>query len=189
MEPLEMAGMTKLDIAEGRHLPQHHGRYDVTKFYLGLNEARINFDLIEGNVFCGSVPITEADMDLIKKRGFGAILDLCGDNSNEGEMAKARGIAYLHEFVFDTYSPKQDQFKRIADYIEAEQKKHKVYVHCHAGRGRAPTSIIAWLISRGKDVMPALNLVHIKRKSETLFVSERQLFGLKTFAQSIRRKN
>lgn len=186
---MEAKDMTKLDIAEGRHLPPHHGRYDVTKFYIGLNEARINFDLIEKNVFCGSVPITEADMDLIKKRGFGAILDLCGDNSNEGKMAKARGITYLHEFVFDTYSPRQDQFKRIADFIEEQSRVHPVYVHCHAGRGRAPTSVVAWLVSRGRDVIAALDLVHDKRKSETLFVSERQILGLKTFALTIRRKN
>lgn len=181
----DLAKMTKLDIAEGRHLPDDWGRCDVSRYDLGGSDhVGINFNYVTENVFCGSVPVSRADFDLIKAEGFGAILDLCGDNKKEAAMAEERGIAYLHEFVHDTHTPKQDQFKRIVEFIETEQKKHPVYVHCHAGRGRAPTSICSWLISKGHSTEQALE--KIEKARGILIINDRQVLGLTTFEKSIR---
>lgn len=181
----DLSKMTKLDIAEGRHLPPDWGRCDVGRYALGpQTHVGIDFNYVTGNVFCGSVPVTEADMDLIKSEGFGAILDLCGDNGREEAMCLARNITYLHEFVHDTHTPKQDQFKRIVEFIETEQKKHPVYVHCHAGRGRAPTSICSWLISKGHSTEEALE--KIEKARGILIINDRQVLGLTTFEKSIR---
>lgn len=178
---------TELEIAEGKHLGQPmRGSCPIEKWYPHArhSDVHINFDKITDFVWVGSVPITLADMDLIKKEGFQAILDLCGDQSQESQWASRRDIKFLHEFVHDGYSPTQAQFKRIVSWIAEQTRAAKmVYIHCHAGAGRAPTVAAAYLIAaHGETVENALAILRARRRCH--IVSQRQILGLNTFHAS-----
>lgn len=188
----ELQGMSPLAFAEGRHLDDDHGRYDVSRWYKNApHEVTINFDKVSKGIYIGSVPVTKADVEKIASLGVAAILDLCGDSHGEGLHAKANGIEYLHEFVHDGYSPTQVQFDRISKWIEAHVKGGRtVYVHCHAGRGRAPTAVACYLV-RFKDMetFHAVRILAEKRKHESLLVSDKQKLGLRVFENSIKKGN
>jgi protein-tyrosine phosphatase len=183
-----MENMTPLHVAEGKHLPDHHGRYPLGNMYLrNPDELTINHDKITASVHVGSVPKTQADIKRISALGFGAILDLCGDSTHEKAWAEAQGIDFLHEFVHDGYSPTQEQFRSIVDWIHAHAVAgRKVYVHCHAGAGRAPTAVTAYLIYASKlSTDEALGVLKEKRRYH--IVSSYQKLGLRTFEQYIRK--
>jgi predicted protein tyrosine phosphatase len=80
----------------------------------------------------------------------------------------AAGIAplrHLHLPVEDNTPPTLDQLRRGIEFIQAEvERGGKVYIHCAAGVGRAPTMAAAYFVSTGltsaqawtkiKDVRP-----------------------------------
>jgi len=65
----------------------------------------------------------------------------------------AAGIApsrHLRLVVEDNTPPTLDQLKRGVDFISEEiERGGKVYIHCAAGIGRAPTMAAAYLVSNG----------------------------------------
>ena len=152
---------------------------------------RVTVDVIDEIVplvHIGRVPVHSLDMDYLKGRGFGAILDLCLDSPLEGDMAKGRGISYHGEYVVDGTSPTEAQFVRVTEWMKEQAlKKKKIYVHCHAGLGRAPTVVIAYLILAGLPLFTAVGLVRKNRKSRQLEISMHQVDGITEFAQHVAR--
>ncbi len=64
------------------------------------------------------------------------------------------------------------------------KNKIKTYVHCLHGHGRAPTLVIAYLISRGLSVQKAIAL--LKKKRQIMHLEMVQITALQKFARSIR---
>jgi hypothetical protein len=66
---------------------------------------------------------------------------------------RASGIAperYLNLPVIDNTAPTMEQLMRGVEFIERERRRGgKVYVHCKAGAGRAPTMAAAYLVATG----------------------------------------
>ena len=78
---------------------------------------------------------------------------------------EAAGIApsrHLRLEVEDNTPPTIDQLRRGVEFIDEEVKRGgKVYIHCAAGIGRAPTMAAAYLVSTG--LTPAQAWKQIKR--------------------------
>ena len=178
--------ISPLEIAEGKHLGVEATRYPVGLWYKGREkEVTINYDEVIPEITVGSVPVTKVDMNLIKKEGFGALLDLCTDQENEARWAKERGIEFLSEYVHDGHTPTQAQYHRITEWIDEQIRAgRKVYIHCHAGAGRAPTVTTAYLVRyRGMTTDEALEVLREKRRHH--IVSRYQVLGLRTFENTL----
>lgn len=159
------------------------GEVEYARKALGKRTS-INHDEIVSNVHVGSVPITDADFRLIVKEGFGALVDLCEDNKREKKTAKIFGLDYYGTFVPDGCSPRLEQFKDLTRWIHDRVKAGtKVYVHCHAGAGRAPTIVAAYLLTQGYGLDNALNILEDRRRYYQ--VSGRQERGLAEFQSQL----
>jgi predicted protein tyrosine phosphatase len=76
---------------------------------------------------------------------------------------RAAGIApprYMHLKVIDNTPPTLEMLQAGVDFITQEiANGGKVYVHCAAGVGRAPTMAAAYLVSQGMNPDEALSLI------------------------------
>lgn len=150
--------------------------------------GKLNFDYMSPLLIVGSVPVFEEDVKQMELLGVDAVVDMCLDNEHEGKMLAQSEIEHFPEFVPDTKPPSQDQLDRVTAWIDGFIKKgKKVYIHCHAGRGRAPTVACAYLITQGKSPQEAFDHVYKHRVSTGVQVSKRQHDALLAF--HVRRQN
>jgi protein tyrosine phosphatase (PTP) superfamily phosphohydrolase (DUF442 family) len=79
----------------------------------------------------------------------------------------AHGLAfpqYCYLPTIDDDSPSSEHFQQGVDFIHSViEEGGKVYIHCKAGVGRAPTLAAAYLISRGYSLDAALALIERAR--------------------------
>jgi len=81
----------------------------------------------------------------------------------------------------DHTPPTQTQFQMGVDILKkCAELDLKVYVHCKNGHGRAPTMVAAYLISQGKTVKEALELIREKRS--VIHLENSQVEALEEFA-------
>lgn len=151
------------------------GRWYVYVGRKSLWRGKLNYDHILPLLVVGSLPIYEDDVKEMRNQSVAAVVDLCRDNEDEDSMLAEFGIAHNPEFIPDTKAPLQDQFDRLVRWIDSYIKDgKKVYIHCHAGRGRAPTIACAYLIHTGMSPMQAFDFILEKRKSAEISVSQVQ---------------
>ena len=97
---------------------------------------------------------------VLQKRGVTASVNMRSEFDDE-----AAGIAPSHHLrleVEDNTPPTLDQLRRGIEFIKGEvESGGKVYIHCAAGVGRAPTMAAAFLVSTG--LSPAQAWKQIKR--------------------------
>ena len=106
------------------------------------------------------------------------------DVSLEAELIDSPyGIEYyLWIPVKDTHSPTQKQLEIGVNFIANLVKdKIKVFVHCQRGHGRSPTLVAAYLISKGKSVDEAIEI--IKKKRPAIHPNKFQMNALKKFEE------
>ena len=78
------------------------------------------------------------------------------------------------------YAPRIDAMINGIRFLKTmEEYKIKTYVHCRNGHTRAPTMVIAYLMSKGMTLKNALRLVKAKRS--VIHPRKRQLDALKKF--------
>ena len=152
--------------------------------------GKINYDKIADRLFVGSLPVFDDDARAMAALGISAVVDMCRDNEHEDEMLAGYKIAHYPEFVPDTKAPSQEQLERLTDWIGSYiQDGKKVYIHCHAGRGRAPTVACAYLITQGHTPQTAFDIVYSKRISAGIQVSRVQHEALVKFYVRHQEKN
>jgi hypothetical protein len=72
--------------------------------------------------------------------------------------------AYLHLSTRDDDAPTLDSLRKGVDFIHNEiEKGGKVYIHCGAGVGRAPTMAAAYLVSAGMTPQQAWEAIRKER--------------------------
>lgn len=100
----------------------------------------------------------------LRHRGITAIVNM----REEEHSDKAKGIGgerHLHLPTIDHTPPSIQDLKRGVAFIsrEIEQHKGRVYIHCRAGCGRAPSMAAAYLISTGMTRKEALRFIKAAR--------------------------
>jgi protein-tyrosine phosphatase len=93
-------------------------------------------------------------LSVLESWGISAVLNM--RDEFDDQLAGVAKDRYLHLKVVDNTPPTLDQLRRGVAFIEEERRRGgKVYVHCEAGVGRAPTMAAAYLVSTGKSTLEA----------------------------------
>lgn len=97
----------------------------------------------------------------------------------------AHGLAFPHYCYLPTIdddSPSPAHFQQGVDFIQTQiAAGGKVYIHCKAGVGRAPTLAAAYLIDQGDSLECAL--AQIKTVRPFITITPPQLAALQRYAQ------
>jgi len=119
----------------------------------------------------------------LTERGITAVVNLRTEYDDA-----AAGIAlpnYLHLKTVDNTPPTIEQLKQGVDFIHDEvQRGGKVYIHCAAGVGRAPTLAAAYFVSKG--LSPQEAWAKIKKVRPFIRPTRRQRQQVEQFAQQFR---
>ena len=117
----------------------------------------MNYNQVLPEVFVGSYPETEEDIDLLKtKLGVTAVLSLQTDEDLERLGCDWRRLQahYRRSKILVRRVPvkdfdSEDLRKRLPDCVQALnellRKDHTVYVHCTSGIGRSPSVAVTYL--------------------------------------------
>jgi len=138
----------------------------------------LEFDYIIDGIYIGTNRCCQVHFDeKLKKEGIEVDISL-----EENVLDNPFGIDFfLWLPVPDHNPPKPDQqefgVSAIKKFVEMNKK---IYVHCKNGHGRAPTLVMAYLISKGLSLEEAINLISEKRPS--IHLEDVQLAALKGFA-------
>lgn len=101
----------------------------------------------------------------------------------------AHGLAfprYCYLPTVDDDSPSMAHFQEGVDFIRAQiAAGGKVYIHCKAGVGRAPTLAAAYLIAEGDTLDGAI--ARIKRARPFITITPPQMAALRTYVAEIAR--
>jgi 8-oxo-dGTP diphosphatase len=126
------------------------------------------FSLVTAHVYVGAQlgshhPDGEhrvADAAFLKQRGIRAVLDMRQEGPDEAAVLEPEAITYRHIKVEDHYAPTVAQLEEAVQFIRAYADRNvDIYVHCHAGRARSATAVLAYLISHGRSLGEALGQV------------------------------
>lgn len=116
----------------------------------------INFGHIEPNIFIGSAPQNQVDVERLKQMGITALVSLQSDADLKGHRIDWSKLysAYQYNNIVAQRFP-------IADFDEVDlgnklaspvktlnsllSAGHRVYVHCNAGICRAPATVLGYL--------------------------------------------
>lgn len=100
----------------------------------------------------------------------------------------AHGLAFPHYCYLPTIdddSPSKEHFQRGVDFIQTQiATGGKVYIHCKAGIGRAPTLAAAYLIAQGDSLDAAISC--IKRARPFITITPPQMAALQAYAAEIK---
>lgn len=101
----------------------------------------------------------------------------------------AHGLAFPHYCYLPTVdddSPSSEHFQRGVDFIQAQiATGGKVYIHCKAGVGRAPTLAAAYLVAQGDSLDTAI--ARIKQVRPFITITPPQMAALQTYAAAFAR--
>lgn len=118
--------------------------------------------------------------DRLLHRGITAIVNM-REEEHSDEKKGIGGERHLHLPTIDHTPPSINDLKCGVAFIsrEIEQHKGRVYIHCRAGCGRAPSMAAAYLISTGMTRKEALRF--IKKTRPFIDLNKFQLLRLDQF--------
>ncbi len=98
--------------------------------------------------------------DRLLHRGITAIVNMREEEYSDKDKGIG-GKRHLHLPTIDHTPPSINDLKRGVAFISAEIEQHngRVYIHCRAGCGRAPSMAAAYLISTGMSRKEALKFI------------------------------
>lgn len=110
------------------------------------------------------------------KRGITAIVNM-RENKYSDVKKGIGGERHLHLPTIDHTPPSIDDLMRGVEFIarEIDEFGGKVYIHCRAGCGRAPSMAAAYLISTGMSRKEALKLIKKTRPFISLNKNQRRV--------------
>ena len=122
----------------------------------------------------------------LSKRGITAMVNMRMEFDDQ-----AAGIApprYMHLKIIDNTPPTLEHLQAGSDFIAQEIKQGgKVYIHCAAGVGRAPTMAAAYLVSTGR--LPAEAWAQIRKVRPFIRPTAAQIAQVDAFAEKIRARS
>ncbi|WP_069807972.1 protein-tyrosine phosphatase family protein [Vulcanisaeta thermophila] len=151
--------------------------------------------VIEGALAGSSMPLDEDAVNMWFRMGIRAVVIL----TEEWEFAmegwdfndyistlKELGMDFLHVPTRDGYAPSEEVMYGIVRWIDERIMSGKpVLVHCHAGVGRSPTVIAAYLMYRRRlSADDALEVVG--RYNDEISITNEQYLALVAFEHYLR---
>jgi predicted protein tyrosine phosphatase len=119
----------------------------------------------------------------LSKRGITAMVNMRTEFDDQ-----AAGIApprYMHLKIIDNTPPTLEHLQAGSDFIAQELREGgKVYIHCAAGVGRAPTMAAAYLVSTGRS--PADAWRQIRKVRPFIRPTAAQIAQVDAFAEKVR---
>ncbi len=123
------------------------------------------------------------DLDYLKARGVNAIVGLQAEHDDDEKKLKDFGFEYLHLPIRDGHPPEQSQIRAMVEWVNAQVGMgRRIYMHCAAGVGRAPTMAMAYLVSTGFTSEEAH--AQIKRIHRDTDPSPKQLEAVRKYEMS-----
>ena len=155
--------------------------YRKIKAYLIMIRRNINrpkeLDWITTDLAIGS---DIRDLDFLKQHGISAVVGLQAERSDEESRLRSAGLQYLRVPIKDGHAPELSQIQSMVSWINKQTENgRKVYMHCAAGVGRAPTMGMAYLVSTGLTADQAYE--EIKQKHHDTDPSPRQLEAVREY--------
>jgi protein-tyrosine phosphatase len=99
---------------------------------------------------CGSAPMSYDDLDIIRKQGIDAIVNLCGEFCDLHQIEQESGFEVYYLPIPDECVPDMQLMEAALDWLdEALYLRKKVLIHCRHGLGRTGTFVSAYLLRRG----------------------------------------
>src|SRR5712692_4970325 len=120
------------------------------------------------------------DLDFLRRQGISAVVGLQAERLDEESKLRSAGIEYLRVPIKDGHAPELSQIQSMVSWINKQAENgRKVYMHCAAGVGRAPTMAIAYLVSTGLTADQAL--LRIKEKHRDTDPGPRQIEAVREY--------
>ena len=135
----------------------------------------INFDLIQANIYVGSAPNSKEDVARLKQLKVSALISLQSDvdlKERDIDWAQIQRCYQENDITAQRYPVRDldeiDLGDKIGQSIVALNRllndRHKVYVHCNAGIGRAPSTVLGYLCYyEGMSIGGALRQIRVAR--------------------------
>lgn len=126
------------------------------------HHPKFNFNKVTKSIFLGTnlCCLRRSHIQILLDMGITAEIDV----ERERQDPAPDVPIYMWLSVTDKTAPSMDQLASGVSLIsQMVRRGKKVYVHCQNGHGRSPTVVIAYLISQGKTVSQATNIVKAAR--------------------------
>lgn len=108
------------------------------------------WDWIDDCVLLGRIP-RKREIEDLSAEGITAIINMCDEFPGHVPQMKAHNIEQLRLPTIDLVCPTQEKILRGIEFIkQCSQDGKKVYIHCKAGRGRAGTMALCYLIAKNR---------------------------------------
>ncbi len=120
------------------------------------------------------------DIEFLRRHGISAIVGLQAERLDEESKIHSAGMEYLRVPIKDGHAPELSQIQTMVIWINKQTENgRKVYMHCAAGVGRAPTMAMAFLVSTGLTTDQAFT--EIKQKHHDTGPGPRQLEAVREY--------
>lgn len=106
------------------------------------------WDWIDENVLLGRIP-RQREIQNLHDEGIGAIINMCDEFCGHKSQMRQHKINQLRLPTIDLVCPRQENLLKGIEFIKrCSQDGTKVYIHCKAGRGRAATMALCYLMAQ-----------------------------------------
>ncbi|MCV2869611.1 hypothetical protein OEW28_13330 [Defluviimonas sp. WL0002] len=142
--------------------------------------------LLGGTARPGLSASLDGDLAALARVGTRLLVSLTEEWQPDADAVSAHGMESLHVPIPDRMPPDMAQAALICREVDRRIEAGQAVVHhCHAGKGRTGTALVAQLIWRGFD--PTEALTKARRRNSRWVESPEQEDFLHRFGQEVRR--
>jgi len=126
-----------------------------------MPDQRRWYDRVDERVIIGALPLKRQLPTLVNVERVTGVLNFCDEFPGLPEY-EAASVRQLRLPTLDYCSPTAQQLENGLEFIRKQPPGGCVYVHCKAGRGRAGTMVMAYLVA-DKGMSPLQAQEHLSR--------------------------